>query len=87
MYHSSVNILDLCDEILLIIFNKLKNIDVLYSLIEVNRKFDKLAEDITFTRSIDLMAIPTNEEKLLIHCQSIVFFAMGIILNFINLFL
>ena len=63
MNHSTVNILSLCDEILLIIMNKLSNIDILYSLIGVNRKLDRLARDITFTRSLDLVTISSNEDN------------------------
>ena len=63
MNYSTVNILDLCDEMLLTIFNKLNNIDVLYSLIGVNQKLDRLAQDITFTRSIDLVTISSNEDN------------------------
>ncbi|CAF4044009.1 unnamed protein product [Rotaria sp. Silwood1] len=63
MNYSTVNIVDLCDDILLVILNKLNNIDVLYSLIGVNRKLDRLAQDITFTQSIDLVEISSNEEN------------------------
>jgi len=63
MEYPTLNILDLCDEILLIILNKLNNIDVLYSLIGVNRKLDRLARDITFTQSVDLVAISSNEHN------------------------
>jgi hypothetical protein len=61
MKYSTVNILDLCDEVLLVILNKLNNIDVLYSLIEASRKLDRLARDITFTQSVDLVPISSNE--------------------------
>ncbi len=63
MNHSTLNILDLPVEILLIILNKLSNIDVLYSLIEVNQRLDKLAQNITFTRSVDLVTISSNENN------------------------
>jgi hypothetical protein len=63
MKYPTLNILDLCDEILLVILNKLNNIDVLYSLIGVNRKLDRLARDITFTQSVDLVAISSNEHN------------------------
>ncbi|CAF4212839.1 unnamed protein product [Rotaria sp. Silwood2] len=43
--------------------NKLSNIDILYSLIGVNRKLDRLARDITFTRSLDLVTISSNEHN------------------------
>jgi hypothetical protein len=63
MHHSTVNILDLSDEMLLAILNKLSNVDVLYSLIGVNQKPDKLAQDVTFTRSVDLIRITSNEHN------------------------
>jgi hypothetical protein len=40
-----LNILDLPNEILLIIFNKLHIVDVLYSLVDVTKEFDQLALD------------------------------------------
>ena len=40
--NNHLNILDLPNEILLIIFNKLNMIDVLYSLVDVNKRFDRL---------------------------------------------
>jgi hypothetical protein len=45
------------------IFNKLNNIDVLYSLIRVNEKLDRLFRDITLTQSIDLVRISSNEHN------------------------
>ena len=41
--NNEINILDLPDEILLSILNKLNNIDILYSLVDVNQRFDRLA--------------------------------------------
>jgi hypothetical protein len=64
MNHPTLNILDLCDELLLIIFNKLDNINVLYSFVGVNKKLDRLARDITFTRSIDLVTNENNDSIL-----------------------
>jgi hypothetical protein len=40
--NNEINILDLPDEMLLSIFNKLNNVDVLYSLVDVNQRFDRL---------------------------------------------
>ncbi len=57
---SIVNIVDLPDEILLHILKKLDNFDVLYSLVGVNEKLDRLACDINFTRLVDLMTIESN---------------------------
>jgi hypothetical protein len=37
--------------------------DVLYSLIGVNRKLDRLARDITFTQYVDLVTILSNESN------------------------
>jgi hypothetical protein len=48
---------------LLAIYNKLDNMDVLYSLIGVNGKLDRLARDITFTQSVDLVTISSSEDN------------------------
>ncbi len=57
-----VNIMNLPDEIILIIWNKLNEIDALYSFLNVNIRFDKLIRDKIYTHSIEL--IKTNcEEK------------------------
>ncbi|CAF3325819.1 unnamed protein product [Rotaria socialis] len=55
MNSSIVNIMNLPDEILIIIWNKLSKIDVLYSFLNVNRRFDKLVRDKIYTRSIELI--------------------------------
>ncbi len=52
MNNSIVGIVDLPEEILLTIFNKLNPIDTLYSLLGVNQKLDKVACDIPFTQSL-----------------------------------
>lgn len=62
MNNSFASILDLPEEILVNIFNKLHNLDVLYSIIGSNRKLDKIACDRTFTRSIDLTSRFSNEK-------------------------
>jgi hypothetical protein len=48
-----LNILDLPNEILLIIFNKLHIVDVLYSLVDVIKEFDQLALDPLHIRHLD----------------------------------
>jgi len=63
MNRSSVSIVSLSDEVLLNILMKLNTVDVLYSLIGVNKKLDRLARDINFTRSIDLVTILSNSKK------------------------
>ncbi|CAF2666240.1 unnamed protein product [Rotaria sp. Silwood2] len=56
MKQSDINILDLPNEILLIILNKLDNIDVLYSLFGINNKrLDILLEDDVFTNTLNLV--------------------------------
>jgi hypothetical protein len=52
-----LNILDLPDEILSIIFHKLNMVDVLYSLVDVNRRFDRLALDSLYIRDLDITII------------------------------
>jgi hypothetical protein len=61
MNRSIVNIMNLPDEIILIIWNKLNKIDAVYSFLNVNRRFDKLIRDKIYTRSIEL--IKTNSEE------------------------
>ena len=60
MDRSVVTIVDLPDEILLHILKKLNNFDVLYSLVGLDEKLDRLACDISITRFIDLMTIESN---------------------------
>jgi hypothetical protein len=59
---TGINIVDLSDEILLTILNKLNNVDVLYSLIGVNKRLHKLVQDITFIRSFDFVKILSDEK-------------------------
>ncbi|CAF0719880.1 unnamed protein product [Rotaria sp. Silwood1] len=54
MEYSLVQLNDLSDEILLIIFKKLEKLDVLYSLIGVNKRLNKIAHDSMFTSSLTL---------------------------------
>ncbi|CAF1428059.1 unnamed protein product [Rotaria sordida] len=46
---------DLPDEILLIIFTKLKNVSLLYSLIGVNKRLNTIVHDPIFTSHLTLM--------------------------------
>jgi hypothetical protein len=50
-----VNITDLPDEIILIIWNKLNKLDVLYSFLGVNQRFDRMVRDVIYTRSVELI--------------------------------
>ncbi len=54
--NNQINILDLPDEILLYIFNKLNNVDILYSLMDVNQRFDRLAFNYLYIHDLDFTA-------------------------------
>ncbi|CAF2943278.1 unnamed protein product, partial [Rotaria sp. Silwood2] len=55
MDHSCVQLNDLPDEILMIIFKKLTNAEVLYSLLGVNKRLNKIAQDSVFTNDLPLL--------------------------------
>ncbi|CAM4974203.1 unnamed protein product [Rotaria socialis] len=58
MNRSSIHLLDLPDEILLIILKKLNNIDVLYSLLDINNgRLNILAQENTFTNTVKFVSI------------------------------
>ncbi len=57
--NNDVNILDLPDEVLLIIFSKLRMIETLYSLVNVDQRFDRLVLDLFYVRHLDL-PIPSS---------------------------
>ncbi|CAF4540424.1 unnamed protein product [Rotaria sp. Silwood2] len=48
-----MNILDLPDEILISIFNKLNNVDILYSLVDVNQRFNRLSLSSLYIHDLD----------------------------------
>jgi len=52
---SCIKLNDLPDEILLIIFKKLDNADVLYSFHGVNKRFNKILRDPIFTSSLNFV--------------------------------
>jgi hypothetical protein len=54
-----INILDLPDEIFLIILKNLNMVDVFYSLVDVNQRFDRLALDPLRIRDLDMTNIMT----------------------------
>jgi hypothetical protein len=55
MEYSRVQLLNLPDEILMIIFKKLDNVEMLYSLMNVNTRLDQIVCDPIFTTQITLM--------------------------------
>jgi len=56
-----IHLSDLPDEILLIIFKKLTNAEVLYSLIGVNQRLNKIVYDSIFTSSVSLIRCLSND--------------------------
>ncbi|CAF3590418.1 unnamed protein product [Rotaria socialis] len=52
--NKDINIFDLPNEILVIIFNKLNMIDALYSLVDVNERFNRLVFDRLYIHNLDL---------------------------------
>ena len=58
MNRSNVHLLDLPDEILLIILNKLNNVEVLYSLFDINNgRLNILTQENTFTNILKFVTI------------------------------
>jgi len=55
MKYSCVQLLNFPDEILMIIFKKLDNIEVLYSLMNINMRLNQILSDPVFTTQITLM--------------------------------
>jgi hypothetical protein len=56
--YDHMNILDLPNEMLLTISNKLNMIDVLYSLVDVNERFDRLVLDPLYIHHLDMTIKP-----------------------------
>ncbi len=56
----SIEFNNLPDEIILIILKKLDNVEVLSSLIRVNKRFNKIAHDSIFTSHLSLMKYSSN---------------------------
>jgi hypothetical protein len=76
MSRSNVNLLDLPDEILLIILKKLNNIDVLYSLLNVNNAhLNSLAQEKIFSNTLNFVSIDNvssiDQHKLHRFCTNI----------------
>jgi hypothetical protein len=63
MNNSTVEFLDLPDEMLIEILNKLSSVNVLYSLLGVNKRLDRLARDTIFTHFLDLTIKVSNYER------------------------
>ena len=59
MMSNSKNILDLPDEMLCAIFNKLNMVDILYSLVDVDERFDRLALNSLYVHHLNFAVTPT----------------------------
>jgi hypothetical protein len=55
MENSLVQLNDLPDELILAILKKLDNTNVLYSLVGVNKRLDRIVTDVFYTRNIELL--------------------------------
>jgi hypothetical protein len=53
MNSKTIGLLELPDEILLIIFDKLGSVNVLYSLLNSTQRLDQIARNIDYTKSIN----------------------------------
>jgi hypothetical protein len=60
MEHSFIQLDDLPDEILLIVLKNLDNVEVLYSLIDVNKRLNRIVNDSVFTKYLTLMTLFSN---------------------------
>jgi hypothetical protein len=55
--NNHLNILDLPDEVLFLIFKELNTIDVFHSFVDVNRRFDRLVLDSLYIRDLSMINI------------------------------
>ncbi|CAF3699409.1 unnamed protein product [Rotaria sp. Silwood1] len=60
MFNSRIELSDLPDEILMIILKELHNSEVLYSVMGINKRFDRIVNDSIFTRNLTLIT-PFND--------------------------
>ena len=60
MGHSLVQLNDLPDEVLLTIFKKLNNVQVLYSLFGVDARLNQIVSDLDFTSHLTLLTCLSN---------------------------
>lgn len=68
---SYIQLEDLPDEILILILKNLNNADVLYSLINVNKRLNQIARDLTFTTHITLMKSSLSDTMVNRFCLQI----------------
>ncbi|CAF5063798.1 unnamed protein product, partial [Rotaria sp. Silwood1] len=61
MEHLCRQLTDLSDEILLIIFKKVDNVSLLYSLFGINKRLTKILHDSIFTSHLNLLNHDSND--------------------------
>ncbi|CAF2546373.1 unnamed protein product [Rotaria sp. Silwood2] len=61
MVRTIVQLIDLSDELLLLIFKKICNVELLYSLIGINIRLDRIVSDSIFTRNLTLLRHVSND--------------------------
>jgi hypothetical protein len=61
--NNHLNILDIPDELLFLIFRRLNTVDVLYSVVDVNRRFNRLVFDSLYVCDLNMTTI-TNINSL-----------------------
>jgi hypothetical protein len=61
MQHSIVQLIDLPDELLVMIFKNLNNVQLLCSLMGINTRLDKIISDSIFTKDLTLFRYFSNE--------------------------
>lgn len=57
-------LMDLPDEIIMLICGKLNNVDVLYSLLDVNARLDRILHDGMFTKKIALAQTFSSKKEI-----------------------
>ena len=67
MEDHNVHLLDLPDELLLLIMKKLKPNDILYSLLDVNKRIDRIASSISDTYLINFTSTSNGEHECMNH--------------------
>ncbi len=79
MNQSTITLVDLPNEILLIILKNLNNMDVLYSLLDVdNQRLDMIAQEKTFTNTLNFVVTTITDEVLSIANSTIDRFSIDI---------
>ncbi|CAF1264653.1 unnamed protein product [Rotaria sordida] len=71
MINSCIGLNDLPDEILMIIFKKLNNIDILYSFYGANQRLNKIIHDPTFTSCLTFVEWSLDNFIDLLSCKTI----------------